>query len=200
MHLPITRPSLPTSSSEFALPSSPSASLPPTASDDLSPFLLRLRRPSLLSPRGGSNPPPDNRLHSPLITSFTRRYSSSGNGEDSESDRDKMSTDSDSGNVTPLLPGPQIDAESDTTMKTSRPRTPPRLTSASSSSSGNEDGPGPVRAHSRRLSHPVRFTHSFRLYRSVLFPTAFPLTVPSVPHLVFRFPIPLPRLLLLSSF
>ncbi|PIL31424.1 hypothetical protein GSI_06125 [Ganoderma sinense ZZ0214-1] len=157
MHLPIPRPSLPTSSSDFALPSSPSAPLPPGSSDDLSPFLLRLRRPSILGPRGGSNPPPDHRLHSPLISSFTRRYSSSGNGEDSESDRDKMSTDSDSGHATPLLPGPQIDSESETGMKTSRPRTPPRLTSASSSSSGTEDVPGPIRAHSRRPSNPVRF-------------------------------------------
>ncbi|RPD82221.1 hypothetical protein L226DRAFT_564823 [Lentinus tigrinus ALCF2SS1-7] len=66
-----------------------------------------------------------------------------------------MSTDSDSGNATPLLPGPQIDTESDTSMKTSRPRTPPRMTSASSSSSGNEDAP-PMRVHHRKLSHSVR--------------------------------------------
>ncbi|KAI0714979.1 hypothetical protein C8Q76DRAFT_795787 [Earliella scabrosa] len=153
MSLP--RPSLPTSSSDFALPSSPSASLPPSSSDDLSPFLLRLRRPSTLGPRGGSQPPQDSRLHSPLVSSFTRRHSSGGTGEDSESDRDKMSTDSDSGNATPLLPGPQIDSESDAGMKTSRPRTPPRMTSASSSSSGNEDQPA-MRAHQRKLSHSVR--------------------------------------------
>ncbi|RDX51865.1 hypothetical protein OH76DRAFT_224771 [Lentinus brumalis] len=150
----ISRPSLPTSSSEFALPSSPSASLPPSASDDLSPFLLRLRRPSMLGPHGATAPH-DSRLHSPLVSSFTRRHSSGGMGEDSESDRDKMSTDSDSGNATPLLPGPQIDSESDTSMKTSRPRTPPRMVSASSSSSGNEDAT-PVRAHHRKLSHSVR--------------------------------------------
>ena len=149
----ISRPSLPTSSSDFALPSSPSASLPPSASDNLNPFLLRLRRPSTLGPR--ANQAEDSRLHSPLVSSFTQRHSSSGTGEDSESDRDKMSTDSDSGHATPLLPGPQIDAESDTSMKTSRPRTPPRMASASSSSSGNEDAP-PMRAHHRKLSHTVR--------------------------------------------
>ncbi|KAI0699357.1 hypothetical protein C8T65DRAFT_742532 [Cerioporus squamosus] len=150
----ISRPSLPTSSSDFALPSSPSACLPPSASDDLSPFLLRLRRPSMLGPHG-NQAAHDSRLHSPLVSSFTRRGSSSGTGEDSESDRDKMSTDSDSGNATPLMPGPQIDSQSDTSMKTSRPHTPPRMASASSSSSSNEDA-APWRAHHRKLSHSVR--------------------------------------------
>ncbi len=163
-NMSIARPSLPTSSSDFALPSSPSTSLPPSSSDDLSPFLLRLRRPSMLGPRGGSQPPHDPR-HSPLVSSFTRRYSSGGTGEDSESDRDKMSTDSDSGNATPLLPGPQIDSESDASMKTSRPRTPPRMTSASSSSSSNEDQPH-ARAHHRKLSHPVRVSPFLSLFRS----------------------------------
>ncbi|KAH9913322.1 uncharacterized protein BXZ73DRAFT_55556 [Epithele typhae] len=151
-----SRPSLPTSSSDFALPSSPSSALATSSTDDLSPFLLRLRRPSNLRSRGSDGSPPDHRLHSPLISSFTRRYSQGGSGlgEDSESDRDKMSTDGESGHATPLLPGPVIDTDSDTSMKTSRPRTPPRLTSASSSSSGNEDQP--TRAHNRRLSHPVR--------------------------------------------
>ena len=153
------RPSLPTSSSDFALPSSPSASLHQSASDDLTPFLLRLRRPSLLGPRN-SNGSLSDRLHSPLVSSFTRRYSSGALGEDSESDKDKMSTDSDSGHATPLLSGPTIDTESDTSMKTSRPHTPPRMTSASSSSSGNEDQPS-TRAHNRRPSHPVRPLPSF---------------------------------------
>ncbi|KAI0334371.1 hypothetical protein GY45DRAFT_1318375 [Cubamyces sp. BRFM 1775] len=160
-----TRPSLPTSSSDFALPSSPSATLPPSSSDDLSPFMLRLRRPSLLGPRAGTPQSAEARLHSPLITSFTRRHSSNGTGDDSESDRDKMSTDSDSGNATPLLPGPSLDSESDTSMKTSRPRTPPRLTSASSSSSGTDDQV-PMRLHQRKLSKPrlqVKLPHIQRL-------------------------------------
>ncbi|KAI0673698.1 hypothetical protein C8Q78DRAFT_1076679 [Trametes maxima] len=150
-----TRPSLPTSSSDFALPSSPSASLPPGSSDDLSPFMLRLRRPSLLGPRSGIAQSAEARLHSPLMSSFTRRHSSNGTGDDSESDRDKMSTDSDSGNATPLLPGPSLDSESDTSMKTSRPRTPPRLASASGSGS-IADEQMPMRAQPRKLSKPVR--------------------------------------------
>ncbi|KAI0639977.1 hypothetical protein C8Q77DRAFT_1045243 [Trametes polyzona] len=157
-----TRPSLPTSSSDFALPSSPSASLPPSSSDDLSPFMLRLRRPSLLGPRAGGTAP--HAVHSPLVTSFTRRYSSNGTGDDSESDRDKMSTDSDSGNATPLLPGPPIDSESDTSMKTSRPRTPPRLTSASSSSSGTDEQMSGMRVpHQRKLSKSAKMPHIQRL-------------------------------------
>ncbi|OSD06243.1 hypothetical protein PYCCODRAFT_1475076 [Trametes coccinea BRFM310] len=158
-----TRPSLPTSSSDFALPSSPSTSLPLSASDDLSPFMLRLRRPSLLGPRPGVSHSAEARLHSPLITSFTRRHSSNGTGEDSESDRDKMSTDSDSGNATPLLPGPSIDSESDTSMKTSRPRTPPRLTSASSSSSGTDEQMPMRTPHQRKLSKSVKLPHIQRL-------------------------------------
>ncbi|KAI0778743.1 hypothetical protein BD413DRAFT_466180 [Trametes elegans] len=155
------RPSLPTSSSEFALPSSPSTVLPPSSSDDLSPFMLRLRRPSLLGPRPGIAQSAEARpVHSPLVSSFTRRYSSNGTGDDSESDRDKMSTDSDSGNATPLLPGPSIDSESDASMKTSRPRTPPRLTSASSSSSGTEE---PMRLPHRRLSKSSKLPHIQRL-------------------------------------
>ncbi|KAI0828941.1 hypothetical protein BC628DRAFT_1417323 [Trametes gibbosa] len=161
------RPSLPTSSSDFALPSSPSTMLPPSASDDLSPFMLRLRRPSLLGPRsGGTSTPTEGRLHSPLVTSFTRRHSSNGTGDDSESDRDKMSTDSDSGHATPLLPGPTIESESDTSMKTSRPRTPPRLTSASSSSSGTDEQMPGMRMHQRKLSKPrlqMKMPHIQRL-------------------------------------
>ncbi|EIW63953.1 uncharacterized protein TRAVEDRAFT_111403 [Trametes versicolor FP-101664 SS1] len=159
-----TRPSLPTSTSDFALPSSPSTSLPTTSSDDLSPFMLRLRRPSLLGPRpGGLSLSAEARLHSPLVTSFTRRHSSNGTGDDSESDRDKMSTDSDSGNATPLLPGPSIDSESDTSMKTNRPRTPPRLASASSSSSGIDEQMSGMRLPPRRLSKATKMPHIQRL-------------------------------------
>ncbi|KAI0361008.1 hypothetical protein OH77DRAFT_1391696 [Trametes cingulata] len=163
MSISTSRPSLPTSSSDFALPSSPSTSLPQTASDDLSAFMLRLRRPSLLAPRLGTAHSAEARLHSPLVSSFTRRHSSNGTGDDSESDRDKMSTDSDSGNVTPLLPGPSIDSESDTSMKTSRPRTPPRLASASSSGSGTDEQMLPVRLQQRRLSKPMKMPHIQRL-------------------------------------
>lgn len=168
-----TRPSLPTSTSDFALPSSPSTSLPTTSSDDLSPFMLRLRRPSLLGPRpGGLSLSAEARLHSPLVTSFTRRHSSNGTGDDSESDRDKMSTDSDSGNATPLLPGPSIDSESDTSMKTNRPRTPPRLTSASSSSEGIDEQMSGMRLPPRRLSKAVRLTPSFLLPHAAIYAPA----------------------------
>ncbi|KAI0931327.1 hypothetical protein AcW2_000244 [Taiwanofungus camphoratus] len=167
------RPSLPTSSSDFALPPSSSAATsfasPAFAADDLSPFMLRFRRPSLLAPQVVPEP----QRPSPLAASFTpplarRRHSASASGEESESDREaKMWTDSppsgDSGHATPLLPGPPVGAperDRDASMKpsTSRPRTPPR-SSAHSSASTIDMAPEPssaARAHSRRLSHNVK--------------------------------------------
>ncbi|KAI0964427.1 hypothetical protein AcW1_001250 [Taiwanofungus camphoratus] len=167
-----SRPSLPTSSSDFALPPSSSAATsfasPAFAADDLSPFMLRFRRPSLLAPQVVPEP----QRPSPLAASFTpplarRRHSASASGEESESDPEaKMWTDSppsgDSGHATPLLPGPPVGAperDRDASMKpsTSRPRTPPR-SSAHSSASTTDMAPEPssaARAHSRRLSHNV---------------------------------------------
>lgn len=127
------RTSLPTSSSEFALPpSSSSATSNPsvlTANEEPNPILLRFRRPSLLAP---SRPFSESQIKSPLANSYfvPRRHSSSisiDGGEESESDRDKMWTDSppcsDSGNTTPLYtdaPASERSSsnDSDTTMKT----------------------------------------------------------------------------------
>ncbi|KAL6307725.1 hypothetical protein BKA93DRAFT_727029 [Sparassis latifolia] len=169
------RPSLPTTSSAFALPASTSSSVfnnptPAVASDDLALFMLRYR---LHSPRGYLS---ETRLHSPLAISFTipRRYSTSTsvNGEESESDRDKMSTDSDSGSATPLLPAPIVGSLSDSSLKTSRPRSPatppPRsapaaMPSASSSTSDMSLEPPYRGAHRRRPSHALRVPSILRL-------------------------------------
>ncbi|KAJ3531079.1 hypothetical protein NM688_g7622 [Phlebia brevispora] len=111
-----SRPSLPASSSDFALPPSSSAlasSSHAALAEEFNPLILRFRRPSLLAPPRASFYS-EGRLHSPLVSSFTvpmtrRHTSSTVSGEESESDREKMSTDSpspsvDSGATTPLTP------------------------------------------------------------------------------------------------
>jgi len=170
------RPPLPTSTSAFDLPTSPSPSS--THPDDgLSPFMLHQRRPSLLNPKLGhlSLEKPH---HSPLSSSFklrsSRRRKSTSNGEDSESDRDsnKMwtsdrstSTSSESSrNVTPpQQPESNLGTAAATAasfglgskpvgnMAGARPSTPPR-TSNNSGFDNMEIVPR------RRLSLPVRFT------------------------------------------
>jgi len=154
-----TRPSLPTSSSDFDLPtSSSSISIPSQTTDDFNPLLFRFRRPSLLAPKLSS----DGHLASPLASSFTlpsrRRFS------EPDGDKEHMFTDSSpscsSENVTPPLPGllpaekddKDADTENDGYMRTSRPQTPPRH---SSSSSADALGEPFYRAHIRRLSCPV---------------------------------------------
>ncbi|KAI6007176.1 hypothetical protein EDD15DRAFT_2384009 [Pisolithus albus] len=91
--------SFPSSSQDFALPST---STPVTSPEDSPPLFLRFRRPSLL-PRP-STAYADKHTSSPLALSFTlptRRHRS----EESESDRERMCTDSStsnsSGNPTP---------------------------------------------------------------------------------------------------
>ena len=169
------RPPLPTSTSAFDLPASPSPSSSVNPDDGLSPFMLHQRRPSLLNPKLG-HLSLEKLHHSPLSSSFklrsSRRRKSTSNGEDSESDRDsnKMwtsdrsaSTSSESSrNVTP----PQQPESSLTTatataasfglsskpvgdMAGARPSTPPR-TSNNSNFDGMEIVPR------RRLSLPVR--------------------------------------------
>ncbi|PSS29633.1 hypothetical protein PHLCEN_2v2781 [Hermanssonia centrifuga] len=115
------RPSLPASSSDFALHPSSSAlvSSHTTASEEFNPLLLRFRRPSLLAPPRAA----EGRNQSPLASSFTiprRQTINTPSGEESESDKDKMWTDSppslDSGATTPStpsLPGPSAFAEKD---------------------------------------------------------------------------------------
>ena len=170
------RPPLPTSTSAFDLPTSPS----PSSShpdDGLSPFMLHQRRPSLLNPKLGhlSLEKPH---HSPLSSSFklrsSRRRKSTSNGEDSESDRmwtsdRSASTSSESSrNVTPpQQPESNLTAATATAasfglgskpvgdMVGARPSTPPRT----SSNSGYDNMEIVPR---RRLSLPVRL--HFRLY------------------------------------
>lgn len=112
------RPPLPTSSSDFALPPSTSTVVVPTPTvEEFNPLLLRFRRPSLLAPPRATFYS-EGRINSPLAgSSFTipskHRYrhksvgSVSMSGEESESDREKMWTDSppsaDSGSNTPAL-------------------------------------------------------------------------------------------------
>ena len=178
-----SRPSLPASSSDFALPppsssasvhTSSSSTAPfPAPSEEINPLLLRFRRPSLLGPRSNS----EGRLHSPLAISFTplsRRYSTSipsEQGEESESDKDKMWTDSppsvDSGTNTPAISDPSssvsashstLSVDSEGNMKACRarsPSTPPPKTIAKPTTEPQDVFPST--AKSRRLSHPVCF-------------------------------------------
>ena len=151
------RPSLPASSTDFALRTSTSPLQSP--SDEftgLNPLLFRFRRPSLLAPKYLS----DSRLSSPLATSSTSplRPSSA-----SDVDRERIWADSGSNsesseNATPPLNGSEADkdagTDSDSAMKTSRPQTPPpRNPSSSSMDVISESSYLP---HLRRLSHPVR--------------------------------------------
>ncbi|KAH9950990.1 hypothetical protein B0H21DRAFT_818819 [Amylocystis lapponica] len=140
------RPSLPASSLDFALPPSTSSlashqTLAATA-DDLSPFMLRARRPSLLALRHLS----EGRLQSPLSSSsftypLSRRYTPLWR----------------SGSATPLLPGPIISSDSsDSNMKTSRPRTPATPPRESSTTNGESLPDTPLRTHARRPSNPVK--------------------------------------------
>lgn len=97
------RPSLPASSSEFALPSSssPLATSSVLTLDDPSFLLSKFRRPSSLSQKGVLLG--EGRLHSPLASSFTpythsrrrsRNASLSLTDDSYESDRERMNTDS----------------------------------------------------------------------------------------------------------
>jgi hypothetical protein len=157
-----SRPSLPTSSSDFALPPSSSASSitssPSLITDEpipLSGLLLRFRRPSLLAPKSSYFP---ERLHSPLAapaTIYTRRR---GNhhavaSEESESDKDRMWTDSSpsSSSQNPTPPEYSEDSEKDT--KTAIPHS---LSTLRRSSSGMDISDLPIRTITRRLSFPVR--------------------------------------------
>lgn len=158
----LTRPSLPTSSTDFALPPSSSSSNAPgspiTSADDTNPLLLRFRRPSLLAPKAAYFS--ETRLQSPLIASFTlpsRRRSIY--GEESESDKDRMWTDSSpsssSENPTPPLAPPiEVNTSNGHRHKGKRrhnPMTPPRHISPSA-----VDIPERLtRSRSRRPSGPV---------------------------------------------
>ncbi|KAL4069783.1 hypothetical protein V8B97DRAFT_1969225 [Scleroderma yunnanense] len=124
--------SFPSSSQEFALPLSPASA---SFSDDTSanPLFLRFRRPSLLP--GSPTFYAGKRTHSPLALSFTTptgRHRSS-NGEESESDRERMGTESSpsssSGNPTPPIMVPQTketeQRQDESSKDTLTPSTPP---------------------------------------------------------------------------
>ncbi|KAF9448195.1 hypothetical protein P691DRAFT_760151 [Macrolepiota fuliginosa MF-IS2] len=167
------RPSLPTSSSEFALPSSSSSPLASSSSltlDDPSFLLSRFRRPSLLSQKSALFG--EGRLHSPLAASFTpythsRRRSRNASfslTEDSyESDRERMITDSPtSGTNTPPLKS-NDSSEEDLNPNTAKPGssanrvpplTPPRR--RSSASMDVQEGYGLVTSSGKRITLPVR--------------------------------------------
>ena len=153
-----SRPYLPSSSSDFALPSSsssPGASTSSITLDDPTFLLQRFRRPSLLQKAGYHS---ESRLHSPLASSFTlharRRSQNAFFVEESESDKDRMVTDSSSSSETqtpPLrVPG---NSEEDLNGKSGSklPLTPPRR---KSSSAGMEASDMPI-IFNRRLSFPV---------------------------------------------
>ncbi|KAF9229065.1 hypothetical protein BS17DRAFT_876714 [Gyrodon lividus] len=100
--------SFPSSSEEFALPSSSTAASFSLSDDGpANPLFLRFRRPSLLSQ--SSSYYADKRINSPLAISFTMHSGRHGstNGEESESDRERMHTESSpassSGNPTPPI-------------------------------------------------------------------------------------------------
>ncbi|KAI0294980.1 hypothetical protein BC826DRAFT_909559 [Russula brevipes] len=159
------RPSLPASSTDFALRASSSPVQSPSEDfTSLNSLLIRFRRPSLLAPKYLS----DSRLSSPLATSSTSplRPSSA-----SDVDRERIWADSGSAsesseNATPPLNGSEVDkdpgTDSDSAMKTSRPQTPPRNPSSSSMDVIAESSHIP---HLRRLSHPLKLPRILNLVR-----------------------------------
>lgn len=154
-----SRPYLTTSSSDFALPpsssSSPGASTSSLTLDDPTLLLQRFRRPSLLQKAGYLS---ESRLHSPLASSFTlharRRSQNALIIEESESDKDRMVTDSSSSSETQTPPSKVPgNTEEDLSMKaglSKLPSTPPRR-----KLSANMDASEMPTIFNRRLSFPV---------------------------------------------
>ncbi|KAI6047810.1 hypothetical protein EDC04DRAFT_2619972 [Pisolithus marmoratus] len=151
--------SFPSSSQDFALPSS---STPVTSPEDpSSPLFLRFRRTSLL-PRP-SSAYADKHTSSPLAVSFTiptRRHRSTG-GEESESDRERMCTESSpsnsSGNPTPPI---YLPASKDTerigdqsSRDTLNPSTPPNQNISVLAPAPRYS---PVASNSRRQTYPLK--------------------------------------------
>lgn len=164
-----TRPSFPTSSSDFALPPSSSSPVASSSSvvDEPNPLLQRFRRPSLLTAKG--NYATETRLHSPLASSFTlhpqtrRRMSYNAMvAEESESDRsDKERTWMDPSPPSSAdTPTPPLRSESneddgmDVKSSGPEPLTPPHKVSLINV----DENLGPK---ARRLSFPVRQLVSF---------------------------------------
>ncbi|GJE86185.1 hypothetical protein PsYK624_022650 [Phanerochaete sordida] len=197
------RPPLPTSSSDFALPPATSAILPGPPGEEFNPLLLRFRRPSLLAPPR-STYYSDGRINSPLAaasfsTAHTHRHAStssmSTSGDDSESDREKMWTDSppftDSGSNTPStppVPGPSntfaekdqssTSVDSDSSMKT----TGESSHSIETESTSTIEPTTPSRPSSELLQSPPRSKKSRRVSHPVKMPRILTLLAESKPE------------------
>ncbi|KAJ3786118.1 hypothetical protein GGU10DRAFT_352691 [Lentinula aff. detonsa] len=137
-----SRPSLPTSSLDFALPSSSVASTSSVTLEDASFVPHRFRRPSLLAPKATHLS--EARLHSPLFSSYTlqpspikrKAHSDDDSPEDSPMYQDRTgresSPSSSSENPTPPLAIQETSEESEDggkVHKTRSLRTPPRKAS-----------------------------------------------------------------------
>lgn len=152
-----SRAPLPATSSDFALPSStssPGASSSSITLDDPAVLFHRFRRPSLLQKSGYIS---ESRLHSPLASSFTlharRRSQNHYIQEESESDRDRMMTDSPSSSDTTTPPlKATANGEEESIAKPPRqpPSTPPRR-----KSSASMDAADMPTIFNRRLAFPV---------------------------------------------
>lgn len=161
------RPTLATSSSDFALHSSPLASSSSLTLDDPSFLLSRFRRPSLLSQKTALFG--EGRLHSPLTSSFTpythsrrrsRNASFSLTEDPYDSDREHMATDSPtSGTNTPPMKTSDsgeeeaIPAKSASSMVKPPPHTPPRR--KSSVNMDGTDSYGVTTTSGKRITLPV---------------------------------------------
>ncbi|KAI0697569.1 hypothetical protein BC835DRAFT_754628 [Cytidiella melzeri] len=190
------RPSLPASSSDFALHPSTSSASSPTA-EEFNPLLMRFRRPSLLAPPRATFYS-EGRIHSPLagssytISNSPRRATGSAvSGEESESDKEKMWTDSpsssSSGANTPSLAPPisfnekdkstsSVDSDSSMksvqsapssspgtvgSVKTARPRSPSPPSLVSPLDSGTPATP--PHKQQRRMSHHIKIPRILNL-------------------------------------
>ena len=159
-----TRAPLPTSSSDFALPSSssPGASGSSVTLDDPGVLFHRLRRSSFLQKAGYLS---ETRLHSPLASAYTlharRRSQNTFIAEESESDKDRMMTDSPNSSEThtPPLKAPG-NSEEDLNIVTRPVLRPPPLTPPRRRSSASMDASDMPTIFNRRLSFPVRFSSS----------------------------------------
>ncbi|KAF9056572.1 hypothetical protein BJ165DRAFT_1522473 [Panaeolus papilionaceus] len=153
-----SRAPLPATSSDFALPSStssPGASSSSITLDDPAVLFHRFRRPSLLQKSGYIS---ESRLHSPLASSFTlharRRSQNHYIQEESESDRDRMMTDSPSSSDTTTPPlKATANGEEESIAKPPRqpPSTPPRR-----KSSASMDAADMPTIFNRRLAFPLK--------------------------------------------
>jgi hypothetical protein len=158
-----TRSPLPTSSSDFALPSSssssPGASSSSVTLDDPGVLFHRLRRSSFLQKAGYLS---ESRLHSPLASAYTfharRRSQNTFIAEESESDKDRMMTDSPNSSEThtPPLKVPE-NSEEDLNTVTRPVLRPPPLTPPRRRSSASMDASDMPTIFNRRLAFPVRF-------------------------------------------